>query len=210
MAPFRLLAGNGPRQRRIALREHIVTEDDGIIEVDVEALLVELGGPKVLRKHAGGIESVALNGWGSMLPSPEPMATDPALETWLKAFLEVHGGIAGTVHVRSEEMLLLRAAVNIPPPVARATENIPKGKGMAGLAWERQRAVAVCNIKTDSSGDVRPGAKAVDAQAALAIPVRNEAGDVRAVVGIAFLGERDFTDADLERFENEAGALPSA
>jgi hypothetical protein len=68
----------------------------------------------------------------------------------------------------------------------------------------------VCNIKTDSSGDVRPGAKAVDAQAALAIPVRNEAGDVRAVVGIAFLGERDFTDADLERFENEAGALPSA
>lgn len=138
------------------------------------------------------------------------MATDPALETWLKTFLEAHGGIAGTVHVRGEEALLLRAAVNIPPPVVRATESVPKGKGMAGLAWERQRAVAVCNIKTDSSGDVRPGAKAVDAQAALAIPVRNEAGEVRAVVGIAFLGERDFTDAELDRFEHEAGALPPA
>jgi hypothetical protein len=80
---------------------------------------------------------------------------------------------------------------------------------MAGLAWERERAVAVCNIKTDSSGDVRPGAKAVDAQAALAIPVRSEAGDVRAVVGIAFLGEREFSDAELDRFEREAGALPS-
>jgi hypothetical protein len=145
-----------------------------------------------------------------MLPSLEPMATDLALETWLKTFLEAHGGIAGTVHVRGEEALLLRAAVNIPPPVIRATESVPKGKGMAGLAWERQRAVAVCNIKTDSSGDVRPGAKAVDAQAALAIPVRNDAGDVRAVVGIAFLGERDFTDAELDRFEQAAGALPSA
>ena len=145
-----------------------------------------------------------------MLASLEAMATDPALETWLQTFLRAHGGIAGTVHVRDDEALLLRAAVNIPPPVARATESVPKGKGMAGLAWERQRSVAVCNIKTDASGDVRPGAKAVDAQAALAIPVRNEAGDVRAVVGIAFLGEREFTDADLDRFESEARALPSA
>jgi hypothetical protein len=114
------------------------------------------------------------------------------------------------VHVRDDEALLLRAAVNSPPPVARATESVPKGKGMAGLAWERQRSVAVCNIKTDTSGDVRPGAKAVDAQAALAIPVRDESGDVRAVVGIAFLGEREFSDADLDRFETEARALPSA
>ena len=145
-----------------------------------------------------------------MLASFEPMATDPALETWLRTFLQAHGGIAGTVHVRGDEALLLRASVNIPPPVVRATESVPKGKGMAGLAWERQRAVAVCNIKTDASGDVRPGAKAVDAQAALAIPVRDEAGDVRAVVGIAFLGEREFTDGDLDRFESAARELPSA
>jgi hypothetical protein len=138
------------------------------------------------------------------------MATDPTLETWLRTFLTAHGGIAGTVHVRSDEALLLRAAVNIPPPVVRATESVPKGKGMAGLAWERQRAVAVCNLKTDSSGDVRPGARAVDAQAALAIPVRDDAGGVRAVVGIAFLGERDFSDGDLDRFESAARALPVA
>jgi hypothetical protein len=136
------------------------------------------------------------------------MATDAALETWLRAFLGAHGGIAGTVHVRGEEALLLRAAVNIPPPVVRATETVPKGKGMAGLAWERQRSVAVCNLKTDASGDVRPGAKAVDAQAALAIPVRDPSGEVRAVVGIAFLGAREFSDGELDRFEREAAALP--
>jgi hypothetical protein len=135
------------------------------------------------------------------------MQNDPVLESWLKAFLTREGGIAGTVHVLFGDALLLRAAVNIPPPVVAATESIPKGKGMAGLAWERDRSVAVCNLKTDGSGDVRPGAKAVDAQAALAVPVRDGSG-VRAVVGIAFLGEREFAEDELSRFEAEAAALP--
>jgi L-methionine (R)-S-oxide reductase len=138
------------------------------------------------------------------------MPTDAIQESWLKGFLGEHGAVAGTVHERHGETLLLSAAVNIPPPVVRATETIPKGKGMAGLAWERNRAVATCNLKTDETGDVRPGAKAVDAQAALAIPVRGADGEVRAVVGIAFLGERDFDDAALERFEQSARALPLA
>ena len=133
-----------------------------------------------------------------------------ALETWLKGFLGEHGGVAGTVHEREGELLRMRAAVNIPPPVVRVTETIPKGKGMAGLAWERQKAVAVCNIKSDQSGDVRPGAKAVDAQAALAIPVRGADGEVRAVVGIAFLGEREFSDDELLHFETLAAAVPSS
>jgi hypothetical protein len=136
------------------------------------------------------------------------MATAASLETWLRAFLGTHGGVAGTVHERRGDALELSAAVNIPPPVVRATEIIPKGKGMAGLAWERNRSVATCNIKTDETGDVRPGAKAVDAQAALAIPVRGADGEVRAVVGIAFLGEREFPDAELQAFEQAAGALP--
>jgi hypothetical protein len=137
------------------------------------------------------------------------MQSDPVLDAWLAAFLGKEGGIAGTVHTLSGDALTLRAAKNIPPPVIRATETIAKGKGMAGLAWERNRAVAVCNLRTDESGDVRPGAKAVDAQAALAIPVRGGDGGVRAVVGIAFLGERDFADDELERFEVLAAELPS-
>jgi hypothetical protein len=53
MLAFGLLVRDGPRERRIALREHPLTEDDGIVEGDVKALLVKLGGSKVLRKHAG-------------------------------------------------------------------------------------------------------------------------------------------------------------
>jgi L-methionine (R)-S-oxide reductase len=132
-----------------------------------------------------------------------------ALQTWLEEFVAAHGGIAGTVHVIEGDVLKLHASLNIPPPVVRVTERIPIGKGMAGLAWERNRSVASCNLKTDTSGDVRPGAKAVDAQAALAIPVRDTAGRVRAVVGVAFPGERDFSEDELTRFERLASALPA-
>ncbi len=133
-----------------------------------------------------------------------------ATEAWLKTFLSQHGGIAGTVHLLEGEQLKLSSAVNIPPPVVKITETIPKGKGMAGLAWERDEVVATCNLKSDDSGDVRPGAKAVDAQAALAIPVRTKWGGLRAVVGTAFMGERDFSAEELKAFEASAASLPEA
>jgi hypothetical protein len=129
-------------------------------------------------------------------------------DSWLKAFLFRHGGIAGTVHVVEGEVLKLRAQENIPPPVVRVTETIAKGKGMAGLAWERDQPVQTCNLKSDESGDVRPGAKAVNAQAAVALPVRGAGGSVRAVVGIAFLGEREFSEEQVQAFERAAEDLP--
>ena len=131
-----------------------------------------------------------------------------ATEAWLKDFLTDHGGVAGTVHLLQGDVLKLDSAVNIPPPVLKITETIPKGKGMAGLAWERDEVVATCNLKSDDSGDVRPGAKAVDAQAALAIPVHAAAGGLRAVVGIAFMAERDFSEDELSAFERAAASLP--
>jgi L-methionine (R)-S-oxide reductase len=133
-----------------------------------------------------------------------------ATEAWLRSFLSTHGGVAGTVHLRQGEVLKLESSVNIPPPVVKVTDIIPKGKGMAGLAWERDEVVATCNLKRDDSGDVRPGAKAVDAQAALAIPVRAASGGLRAVVGIAFMGERNFSDQELQAFETAAASLPDA
>lgn len=133
-------------------------------------------------------------------------------QDWLKNFLESQGGVAGSVHQLAKrdagDVLELVASVNLPPPVVEKTRLIPKGKGMAGLAWERDRAVSTCNLQTDTTGDVRPGAKAVGAQAAVAIPVHDASGSLRAVVGIAFLGERDFSDDDLRAFEQRAQALP--
>jgi L-methionine (R)-S-oxide reductase len=133
-------------------------------------------------------------------------------QDWLKIFVESRGGVAGSVHQLAKreggEVLELVASLNLPPPVVEKTRLIPRGKGMAGLAWERDRAVSTCNLQTDTSGDVRPGAKAVGAQAAVAIPVHDASGSLRAVVGIAFLGERDFSEGDLSAFEQDAKALP--
>lgn len=135
-----------------------------------------------------------------------------ALQTWLETFLAKHGGVAGTVHLLTREptepILELAASVRIPPPVIEATRLIPKGKGMAGLAWERAQPVQTCNLKTDDTGDVRPGAKAVNAQAAVALPVNGASGTLRAVVGIAFAGEREFGEAALAVLQDDANLLP--
>jgi L-methionine (R)-S-oxide reductase len=131
-----------------------------------------------------------------------------AIESWLRNWLATHGGVAGTVHVRQGDELVLTAHVNIPPPVAAIVRVVPKGKGMAGLAFERNTPVSTCNLKTDTTGDVRPGAKAVDANAAVAIPIHDATGSIRGVVGIAYMGERSMEDSELQRLTREAEALP--
>jgi hypothetical protein len=132
----------------------------------------------------------------------------PELQRWLEQYLSQQGGVAGTVHILGGDALALVAAVNIPPRVVEVTRSIPKGKGMAGLAWERDRAVSTCNLQTDESGDVKPGARAVDASAAVAIPIHGAGGALRGVVGIAFLGERDMDQAELDRLSEEAERAP--
>lgn len=135
---------------------------------------------------------------------------DP-VQPWLEAFLANHGAVAGTVHSVDPEAptrrLVLRASVNIPPPVLEVIGTIPKGKGMAGLAWERMEPVTTCNLQDDETGDVRPGAKAVDAQAAVALPIER-AGTMLAVVGLAYAGERTLTTGELERLKTQAAGVP--
>jgi L-methionine (R)-S-oxide reductase len=133
------------------------------------------------------------------------------VEAWLQAFIRSHGGAAGTVHAVAADdpdRLELVASLNIPPKVVEITRVIPKGKGMAGLALERERPVSTCNLTTDSSGDVRPGARAVDARAAVALPVRGSEGKVRAVVGIAYADERTLADDELDALTTAASSLP--
>jgi len=127
-------------------------------------------------------------------------------QAWLEAFVAGAGGVAGTVHRIQDGELALSAAYRIPPPVVAATTRIPKGKGMAGLAWERQKAVQTCNLKDDRTGDVRPGAKAVSAQAAVALPVTGVGGEVLGVVGVAYADERELDPDTVARLTHDAEA----
>jgi len=130
---------------------------------------------------------------------------DDPVTDWLRRFLDRHGGSSGTVHVIDGGTLHLAAAVNIPQQVQDLTRVIPRGRGMAGLAWERGAPVSTCNLKDDTSGDVRPGAKAVDATAAVAFPVGSP---VRAVVGIAWHDDRELDDAALAAVTGDVPDLP--
>ena len=134
-------------------------------------------------------------------------APDP--QAWLETFVQDAGGIAGTVHLlTSPDELTLAAAVRIPDMVKQIVQRVPRGKGMAGLALERNEPISTCNIKTDSTGQVRPGARAVDARAGVALPVHDAAGKVRAVVGVAFTDEKALSESELADLAKAAHTLP--
>lgn len=126
---------------------------------------------------------------------------------WLEDFLRVNGGVAGTVHRREGALLALTASLRIPPPVVEMVRSVPIGRGMAGQAAEHKRPFQTCNLKTDPSADVRPGARLVSAQAAVALPVLDARGDVRAVVGIAFAREGELAAEEIGRLSQAASAL---
>jgi hypothetical protein len=136
------------------------------------------------------------------------MSTATELEAWLRSFLAVQHGVSGTIHLYENGGLRLAASVNIPPPVQQIVAWVPNGKGMAGLALERKEPIHTCNLKEDQSGNVKPGAKAVNAQAAVALPVFDATSEVRAVVGIAFSDEREFTNEELQQLAGAASGMP--
>ena len=84
---------------------------------------------------------------------------------------------------------------------------VPSGKGMAGLALERGESIQTFNLQEDRSGAVKPGAKAVNARAAIAMPVRKEDGEIVAVVGAAFADERVIEKTELDRLQHAAASL---
>ena len=134
---------------------------------------------------------------------------DEGINAWLRELLAKHGAVAGTVHHVRGDALAIVAAVNIPPKVQELTATIPMGKGMAGLAWQHDKPIQTCNLQEDTSGQVKPGAKAVNAQAAVAMPVHAPDGVIRAIVGLAWMDERERMGPELATIATDAATLPS-
>ncbi|MBI5850185.1 MAG: GAF domain-containing protein [Planctomycetes bacterium] len=104
----------------------------------------------------------------------------------------------GSIHVldATTNLLHLRVQRGIPEAIRPAVERIPVGKGMAGLAAERKAPVGACNLQTDSSGDVRPGAKLTAMKGALCVPMLDGSGAVRGTFGVARRDEHEFDAAE--------------
>lgn len=111
------------------------------------------------------------------------------------------GADSGSLHLMGEDGVLhLTAAQGIPESVLEIVRVVPVGKGMAGLAVERKQPVGACNIQTDRSGDVRPGARATGMEGAVVVPVLREDGAALGALGVANRAPRTFS-------EDETGLL---
>jgi GAF domain. len=121
---------------------------------------------------------------------------DPdALSQALQLLLECFDCTTGTVHLLDDEsgMLKLAAQRGIPDVVLDKIKVIPVGKGMAGIAAQRREPVQACNLQTDSSGVVRPGARDTKMEGSLAAPMLNADGVLKGTLGIAKPISYDFT-----------------
>ncbi len=132
--------------------------------------------------------------------SPLPSAIESALASGsaadvLAAVISHFGCQAGTVHFLRDGVLKLAASKNIPPVVAQIVETVPIGKGIAGLAAEQRAPVTICNLQSDASGQVRPGARATGMEGAIAVPML-DAGELRGVLGIAKADAYDWSEAE--------------
>jgi len=101
---------------------------------------------------------------------------------------------SGTIHMLEADGLLhLKAASRgLPEAVLAIVRTVPVGKGMAGLAVERAEPVGACNIQTDGSGDVRPGARATGMEGAVVVPIL-DGEKATGALGIANRSERTFS-----------------
>jgi len=103
----------------------------------------------------------------------------------------------GTIHRLEPDGVTLRLAAQrgLPPPVLDKVQVIPVGKGMAGIAAERRAPVQVCNLQTDASGVVRPGAKLTRMEGSIAAPMLS-GGRLHGVLGVAKPHAYEFTEQE--------------
>jgi len=119
-------------------------------------------------------------------------------QAWAEALariLQHFSAESGTIHTLGDDgaLHLTAASAGIPEFVLSTVRTVPVGKGMAGLAVERREPVTACNIQTDTTGDVRPGALATGLQGSIVVPILRDGRAVGAL-GIANRHERTFTE----------------
>jgi GAF domain-containing protein len=123
------------------------------------------------------------------------LAAGGGLSDALARILEFFQADSGTIHLMGDDgaLHLEAASAGIPDAVLNIVRVVPVGKGMAGLAVQRKEPVNSCNIQTDTTGDVRPGARATGLQGSIVVPLIRD-GNAIGALGIANRGERTFTD----------------
>jgi L-methionine (R)-S-oxide reductase len=117
------------------------------------------------------------------------------------------GADTGTIHMIEDGVLVLKAHAGVPPQIVQIVSKVPIGKGMAGLAVERNEPISSCNIQTDRTGDVESGAKQTGVGGAVVVPIQDGEGNAVGALGIGVHWEREYSDAEVARLQKEAARL---
>ena len=129
------------------------------------------------------------------------------LQSSLESIITEFNADSGTIHMLEDDGVLhLKASHGVPEFVLNIVRLVPIGKGMAGLALQRAEPITACNIQTDASGDVRPGAKATGMEGAIVVPMFH-GEKVVGTLGIANRVERTFSEEEQARLISRARAL---
>ncbi len=131
----------------------------------------------------------------------EKKATD--LQAALQRILDHFDCQVGTIHgyQAAADLLHLGASVGIPEVIKDKVKSIAIGKGIAGIAAERMEPVQINSIQTDECGGVvRPGAKMIKAEGAIAVPIIY-AGQLKGVLGMAKRTPYTFSEEEVGAFQ---------
>jgi len=135
-------------------------------------------------------------------------STSPNCAEFLAQTIADFGCTTGTLHRLdpADRHLKLVAQQGIPEALMPIIQSIPVGKGIAGVAAERQEPVEMCNLQTDTSGVAKPGAKQTLVQGTLAVPVL-DGERLCGTLGIGKLVPYDFTAEEKARLMQTARSI---
>ena len=132
------------------------------------------------------------------------------MQAQLEEIVRKFGADTGSIHLLEDGVLVLKAHVGLPPKVAEIVALVPIGKGMAGLAVERNEPVSSCNIQSDATGNVNAGARQTGVNGAIVVPVRDSGGHATGALGIGTHHPYEYTAEETARLLAEAAELLSA
>lgn len=133
---------------------------------------------------------------------------DAALSEALRLILADFQSETGTIHLLDAEkqLLHLAAQAGLPPQMLEFVKVIPVGKGIAGQTVAQNKAVTICNLQTDTSGVVRPGAKQTGVGGALCVPMHKD-GRTTGTLGIGTRRQYQYTPEETRRLEKIADSI---
>jgi hypothetical protein len=125
----------------------------------------------------------------------------------LASILENFGCQTGTIHRAgdNDRILTLVCQIGVPESLMDKISSIPFGKGIAGVAAEREEAVELCNLQQDLGGVAKADARKTGVSGSLAVPIFSATSQkVTGTLGIGKYAPYEFSDEEKQRLQDYA------